>query len=508
MLLWAALAAPVAYARLTPPYEPYVAALLLGSLVLLAAAVAVGRRAPLASVVLALAGSAVDGNFVFALLAFAYLAGRRGARTAPAVALFVVVAAAGTVLHLAVLGTGMATWFLLSCVLLGAGVFPWLVGRYNRQRHDLVVAGWEHAEALEREQRGVAERVRLRERARIAQDMHDTLGHELSLIALRAAALELADDLHPRHRAAAGELRASVAGATERLHRIIGVLREAADPVATRPAGADLAELVDGAREAGMAVTLRVAPDAAGLPAVTGQTVGRVVREALTNAARYAPGAAVTVAVDGGPDGFRVRVDNAAPPDGPLPGPPSHGSGLVALAERVRLTGGAFTAGPTDVGGFVVDAHLPAEFAVGAGTPAGGATGRAAEPARADPAGGPSTAPGQRMRDARRGARRSLLVALAAPPAVALALSLVYYPLATAGAELDRPTFERMRPGTPRAELAGLPRRQVEAPADAPPATAGTSCEYYTDGNFPLARPVWRLCFAGGRLVDKERYDR
>ncbi|MEV0810109.1 histidine kinase [Micromonospora sp. NPDC050200] len=494
--LWAVLAAPVAYARLTPPYERYVVPLLVGSVLLLAAAVAVGRRLPAVAVVLVLLGSVVDGNFVFALLVFSYLAGRRGERAAPAGVLFAVVAAGGTVLHLVLLDTGMATWFLLSCVLLGAGVFPWLVGRYRRQQQALVLAGWEHAEAVEREQRGAAERIRLRERARIAQEMHDSLGHELSLIALRAAALEVAGDLDPRHRAAAGELRASVAGATERLHRIIGVLREADTPASIRPAGESVADLVDGAREAGMAVGLRRGPEAADLPELTAHAAHRVVREALTNAARYAPGAPVTVTVTGVDDRVEVRVVNAPPPAGPLPGPPSHGSGLLALRERVRLAGGTLDAGPAGDGGFAVAARLPLTSAAD-GRPAAPRPGEGADGLRAGTPG--------RLRDARRGVRRSLLAALAAPPAAALLLSLAYYPVVTTGAVLDGPAFERMRIGTPRSELSGLPRRQVEPPPDAPAATGGATCEYYTDGNFPLAQPTWRLCFADGRLTSKGR---
>ncbi|TDB72207.1 sensor histidine kinase [Micromonospora sp. KC723] len=501
-LLWVVLAAPAAYARLTPPHERHAVPLLAGSLLLLAAAVTVGRRLPLLAVLLVLLGSVVDGNFVFALLAFSYLAGRRGERAAPAAALYAGVPIAGTVLHLAVLDTGTATWFLLSCVWLGAGVFPWLVGRYRRQQQALVLAGWEHAEAVEREQQGAAEHVRLRERARIAQDMHDTLGHELSLIALRAAALELAGDLDQRHRAAAGELRASVATATERLHRIIGMLRETDAPASTRPAGESIADLVDGAREAGMSVRARLIPDVAVLPELAAQTAHRVIREALTNAARYAPGAPVTVTLAATGDQVEVRVVNATPPAGPLPGPPSHGSGLLAIGERVRLVGGVLTAGPTADGGFAVAARLPltepaggAEPGVAAGTGPGGA---------ARPAGFPTVAR-QRLRDGRRDVRRSLLTALGAPFAVALLLSLVYYPSATAGSVLDQASFDRMRIGMPRAELAGLPRRQVAPPAGEPAPPAEVTCEYYTDGNFPLAQPTWRLCFADGRLTSKGR---
>ena len=73
-------------------------------------------------------------------------------------------------------------------------LFPWLVGPYARQQFQLVRAGWELAERLEREQDLTAERMRLLERSRIASDMHDSLGHELSLIALRAATLQVNAD--------------------------------------------------------------------------------------------------------------------------------------------------------------------------------------------------------------------------------------------------------------------------------------------------------------------------
>ncbi|MFC4021935.1 sensor histidine kinase [Micromonospora sp. GCM10011542] len=512
VLLWAVVAAPIGAAGLTPPHPRHGLALLLGSLAVLAVAVASGRRRPLVGLLLVVLGSLVDGNFVFAIPVFSYLTGRRSAGAAPAAVLFGVIAVGGTVLNLGLLGTGAATWFLLASVLLFAGVFPWLVGRYRRQQQELADAGRRHTEALARERRGVTERIRLRERARIAEEMHDSLGHDLSLIALRAAALELADDLDPRHRAAAGELRASVAAATERLHGIIGVLREEGGPAVTRPAGETVADLVDGAREAGMAVRLDAAPDAAELPGMTGSAAHGVVREALTNAARYAPGAAVTVSLVRTADGVDVSVVNAPPPAGPLPGPPSTGSGLLALAERVRLAGGALDAGAGADGGFAVRARLPlpgvvlpaqarpAEVRLPADLPwsaDGGLTsGESAgveRPADAE----------RRLREARRRVRHSLLLALGAPAGLALALSLVYYPFATAGTVLDEPAFDRMRPGAARADLAGLPRRQLTPPTGA----EQPGCEYYTDGNFPLAEPTWRLCFTDGRLVSKERIE-
>lgn len=490
VLLWAVVAAPVGYAGFSPPYPRYELPLVVGKLVLLGVAVVLaGRRAPLLALVLVVLGSVIDGNFVFAIPVFSYLAGRRSASAGRAAGVFVLIAAGGTALNLGVLGTGPATWFLLASVLLFAAVFPWLVGRYRRQQQELADAGRRHVEALTREERGAAERIRLRERARIAGEMHDSLGHDLSLIALRAAALEVAADLDDRHRAAAGELRASVSAATERLHEIIGVLREEGG-ASVRPSGETVADLVEGAREAGMAVRMEAGPAVAELPAMTGHAAHRIVREALTNAARYAPGAPVEVRLTRDADRVEVAVVNGVAPAGPLPAPPSQGSGLLALAERVRLSGGTLHAGPRREGGFVVRAVLPASAPLVEAVEGGDQPGPVERPVDAE----------RRLHDARRRVRRSLLVALAAPVGFALVLSLVYYPVATAGTVLDRATFDQMRVGAARSELAGLPRRQLERPTPADRA----DCEYYTDGNFPLAQPTWRLCFTDGRLVSKE----
>ncbi|MET8837813.1 histidine kinase [Micromonospora sp. NPDC004540] len=507
LLLWAVVAAPVAYAGLTPPWPRHALPLLAASLALLGLAVALGRRWPLAALLAVVLGSLVDGNFVFAIPVFSYLAGRRSAGAGRVAAGFGAVAVAGTALNLGLLGTNPATWFLLASVLLFAGVFPWLLGRLRRQQRALAEAGERHAEAEERERRAAVERVRLRERARIAQDMHDSLGHDLSLIALRAAALELAADLPPAHRVAAGELRASVATATERLHDVIGVLREERAG-SLRPPGESVAELVDGARDAGLAVELRADPDG-DLPPLVAHAVHRVVREALTNAARYAPGAPVTVTVDRTGGEVAVSVVNGRAPAGPLPGPASHGSGLLALRERVRLAGGVLDAGPRNAG-FAVTARLPLAATpvpvaddASPVPPGGMGAPHEGDPDDVGPGGAPDHRAGEaarRLREARRRARRSLLVAFGAPAGLALVLALVYYPLATAGAVLDRSGFERLRLGEERDAL-GLPRRQADPPAGAAPA----GCEFYTDGNFPFAEPAWRLCFTDGRLVSKER---
>ncbi|MES9555651.1 MULTISPECIES: histidine kinase [unclassified Streptomyces] len=258
------------------------------------------------------------------------------------------------------------SWLLMAgrfvAVVAVAAMLPWFAGRFWRQYQELVRAGWERAGRLEREQRLVAEQARSRERARIAQDMHDVLGHDLSLIALSAGALKLAPGLDEAHRAAAGEIRARAAASVERLGEVIGLLREEAaeaDDAPPRPPGTGIPRLVEEAAAAGLAVGLRVEGDADALPPSAARAAHRVVQESLTNAAKHAPGARVEVRVTHTAGETAVRVAN-----GPAPAParaedvPGTGRGLIGLDERVRLTGGTFAYGPYE-DGFAVTARIP-----------------------------------------------------------------------------------------------------------------------------------------------------
>ena len=131
----------------------------------------------------------VSGWWLLPTVVTAFLAGRRPGRTGPTVLALVAVLSAGVVVFSVVPGwLPLASRFLI--VIVAATMSPWFAGRFWRQYQDLVRAGWERAEQAQREQRLVAEQARLQERARIAQDMHDLLGHDLSLIALSAGALK------------------------------------------------------------------------------------------------------------------------------------------------------------------------------------------------------------------------------------------------------------------------------------------------------------------------------
>ncbi|MCQ4213783.1 sensor histidine kinase, partial [Streptomyces longispororuber] len=296
LALWAVLALPVLAVEWLHLHEPDSTWQQLAGIAALGAATALHRRLPATAFLLAAAPGLAVASSLFtlsygcALAAFAYLMGLRSPAARPSLLAFAALAAGGTAKIAVRQVDPAAEWLVLMGTLLFGAVFPWLIGRYWRQSRELTAAGWARAEQLEREHRIVADRARLRERARIAQDMHDSLGHELSLIALRAGALQVAPGLADEHRTAAAELRAAASDATDRLHGIIGLLREDDDEQAPlAPPGETVAELVDRAAGSGLPVRLVSAPE------TDDRTAYRVVQEALTNAAKYAPGAPVTV---------------------------------------------------------------------------------------------------------------------------------------------------------------------------------------------------------------------
>ncbi|MEV0257932.1 histidine kinase [Streptomyces sp. NPDC050732] len=261
-LLWVALAVPVVSVDRLGLNEPRSAAAQLIGLAVLAGAVAVSRTRPLLAFLLsavlglATAPSLFTLSFGPALAVLALLLGRRADRASTALLAFAGIAVVGTAKIAARDVDPVVEWLVLMATLLFGAVFPWLAGRYWRQGRELAAAGWARADQLEREQRIVADRARLRERARIAQDMHDSLGHELSLIAVRAGALQVAPDLPEPHRAAAADLRAAASQATDRLHAIIGLLRDEDDEQAPlAPTGETIAALVARAAESGLDVT-------------------------------------------------------------------------------------------------------------------------------------------------------------------------------------------------------------------------------------------------------------
>ncbi|MEU6080144.1 histidine kinase [Streptomyces sp. NPDC047108] len=266
-----------------------------------------------------------------------------------------------------------------------------LTGAFVGQRQRLMQAMRERTDYLERANQLADSQARLQERSRIAEEMHDILGHQLSLISLYAGGLELATSTKAPELSQEAELMRSTArNALEELRDILGVLR--ADPgpyelgrdVGTR---ADIEELVAASRRGGIDVELDWRGDDLTHAELRIRcALHRIVREALTNVHKHAAASPVGIRVDVGKDTVGATVRNGPEPDTGLARRlPGTGSGLVGLEERVGLLGGGFTAGPEPGGGFSVVAELPARLRTADAT---------AAPVDATPASAEAPAPG------------------------------------------------------------------------------------------------------------------
>ena len=216
------------------------------------------------------------------------------------------------------------------------------------------------AAQAERTEAERAQRAVLEERARIARELHDVVAHHMSLIAVRAeTAPYRLPGLPEAARAEFGSLSEVAREALTEMRRLLGVLRnDQPAALAPQPQLADLPELIDAARQAGVSVELS-APSALGrVPPGVGVCAYRIVQESLSNASQHAPGAAVTVSVGHDDGAVLLRVANGP---GASPGPSGHGPGhgLTGMRERVALLGGSLSAGPAPDGGFVISAVLP-----------------------------------------------------------------------------------------------------------------------------------------------------
>ncbi|MFI6096570.1 histidine kinase [Lentzea sp. NPDC051213] len=251
---------------------------------------------------------------------------------------------------------------LILITVFGVGVaLPFLVGRYLAQREALVQAMQERESRMRTEHKMLSRQVRLRERSRIAQDMHDSLGHRLSLISVHAGALSMDPTLGEKQREAIGVLRSAALTGMEELRAIIGVLRAEDGPdddPATRTVES-IDSLVSDARKAGVLVSLVRGGQAHPLPSKVSHAAYRVAQEGLTNASKHAPGAAVQVTVKYEPDALVVEVRNNPSRNGMADGDP--GVGLIGLTERVRVAGGILHVGALPSGGFRLAAVLPYE---------------------------------------------------------------------------------------------------------------------------------------------------
>ncbi|MGY1761437.1 sensor histidine kinase [Geodermatophilus sp. SYSU D00779] len=321
------------------------------------------RRRPVAVAVLTAAATALSASAIGAwTVCTASLATRRRWREVLPVAVLGVLG--GLVLY-AVQPEQPLSWVanLVFTVLLTGVVVA--VGMYVGARRELLASLRDRADRAEREQTLQVASARTAERARIAREMHDVLAHRMSLVALHAGALAYRTDLSPdQTRETAGVIQANSQRALTDLREILGLLRDPergidATDHRPQPTLGDLATLLADEHAAGAHVTLHSSvEDLDELPVSTGRSAYRIVQEALTNARKHAPHAAVTVELAGSPGrGLDLCVRNpvrAGGRDGDDPG-----FGLVGLAERAAASHGRLEHGRTADGDFVLRAWLP-----------------------------------------------------------------------------------------------------------------------------------------------------
>ncbi len=252
----------------------------------------------------------------------------------------------------------------LLTVALCTGAIGW--GLVVRNRRQLVASLRAQASGAATEAWLRAEQAQHAAREALAREMHDVLGHRLSLLSVHAGALQYNREATPDEVArAAAVIRESAHQALQDLREILGVLRAPVGEL-PQPTLSDVEGLVAESRAAGMPVALTIDPalvDPAGVdaavPATAGRTVYRTVQEGLTNARKYAPGAAVTVAVVGAPGTELTAEIVNAPPTRPALPSDGAGQGLLGLAGRAELTGGTLGYGPSPDGGWRVEVRLP-----------------------------------------------------------------------------------------------------------------------------------------------------
>ena len=258
------------------------------------------------------------------------------------------------------------TWsVLLPTTALAAAAIAW--GMFIRARRQLISTLRDRAQRAEADQLARAERARMAERTRIAREMHDVLGHRISLLALHAGALEVAVDPPPAQvRESAALLRTTAQHALEELRDVIGVLRE--EPGQERPSTVpqptldDIPRLVEETRRSGARIDFEMEVDSAtAAPGPLGRDAYRIVQEALTNISKHARGTLAQVRVAGAPNsGLHLSIRNpAAVGAHDRPALPGSGTGLLGLQERVTLANGVLVHGPDASGDFVVEADLP-----------------------------------------------------------------------------------------------------------------------------------------------------
>lgn len=255
---------------------------------------------------------------------------------------------------------------------MAAGIAAWLllmvaVSELVRNRRAFARASRQRAVEAQRSQREAARRRASEERLGIARELHDVLGHSLSLINVQAgAALELLDRRPEQVRTALTAIKQASKEALVDVQSVLASLRRPGEEVPRAPAPGigNISELVRRAEAIGLSVEVEQAGQLATLPANVGGAAYRIVQEALTNVVRHAGATSVSIRVCREDGDLLVVVDD----DGtgwPGSAAAGGGTGIRGMHDRATALGGQLTAGPRPDRGFQVHARLPLPREIG-----------------------------------------------------------------------------------------------------------------------------------------------
>jgi signal transduction histidine kinase len=322
-------------------------------------------RQPLTALVMAVAAKAIlpDNQALLlpALAALYTIAAQRTWRTAIVAGSAVIVA---SVVAEAAWGhhtgePGLLGYAIASVASSAAAV---ALGLYGGARARLIDELRERAERADREQQLLAERAVAQERVRIAQELHDVVAHNVSLMLVQAQALGATSD-DERVAEITGAIADLGRQAMAEMHRTLTLLRTGGAEeaqLAPQPGLANLEKLLEQSRAAGLEVELTIEGEPHELAETIDLSAFRIVQEALTNVVKHAAGARVHVTLSYRADALQLTIVDNGDESRPAPSvTPTDGHGLIGMRERASLFGGTLTAEPRPDRGFAVTATLP-----------------------------------------------------------------------------------------------------------------------------------------------------
>jgi signal transduction histidine kinase len=236
------------------------------------------------------------------------------------------------------------------------------LGLYSAARRASIAALQDRAERLERERELLAERAVAEERVRLANELHDVVAHNVSLIVVQAQALGAT--AHDQTVTAATDGIATLGRqAMADMHRTLKLLRPSNDDAAARapqPSLANLDRLLEQSRAADLDIELTIEGQPRALTDGLDLSAFRIVQEALTNVIKHARRTPTRVLIGYRPDVLQLVITNDPSPNGDdAPQIIGAGHGLIGMRERAALFGGTLHAQPTADHGFQVSATLP-----------------------------------------------------------------------------------------------------------------------------------------------------